>query len=105
MNRNSIEEEIDSLLYQPETALTDEEFSNRVMHRLPARRVARSHSRRWTLGIAAASGSALTALIAPPIEPVLQFYALDPALTTILTAALMASIIAIPVVWIMQSDW
>jgi hypothetical protein len=58
--------DIEAALRTPEPALADEDFSVKVLARLPPRR-RRSTVRRWTLAGAACLGSGLTALFAPPL--------------------------------------
>ena len=57
---------VEAALRAPEPTLADDDFSVRVLARLPPRR-RRSTARRWTLAGAASLGSALTALFAPPL--------------------------------------
>jgi hypothetical protein len=58
---------IEAALRSPEPTLTDDDFSAKVLARLPARQ-RRSTARRWTLAGAAAFGGGLTLAIAPPLE-------------------------------------
>ena len=68
MNRQP--DQIEAALRMSEPTLADDDFSEKVLARLPARR-RRSTARRWTLAGAAALGSALTLALAPPLETVL----------------------------------
>ena len=104
MIMDPMENRIKNLLDQPETAIADDGFSELVMGQLPRKRIGRSNSRRWTLAGAAAAGSALTILLAPPVESVFGLYNISSSQTTIIAAALLASIIAVPVIWLLQSD-
>jgi predicted MFS family arabinose efflux permease len=57
---------IEAALRASEPTLADDDFSVKVLARLPPRR-RRSTARRWTLAGAACLGSALTAIFAPPL--------------------------------------
>ena len=63
-------DQIEAALRMPEPPLADDEFSLKVLARLPPRR-GRNSARRWSLAGAAALGSALTLALAPPLETVL----------------------------------
>jgi MFS family permease len=67
---NKQPDQIEAALRTPEPPLADDDFSERVLARLPPRR-RRSTAQRWTLAGAAALGSALTLALAPPLETVL----------------------------------
>ncbi len=104
MIMDPMENRIKKLLDQPETAIADDGFSELVMGQLPRKRIGRSNSRRWTLAGAAAAGSALTNLVAPPVESIFGLYNISSYQTTIIAAALLVSVIAVPVIWLLQSD-
>ena len=67
---NKQPDQIDAALRMRESTLADDDFSEKVLARLPPRR-RHSTARRWTLAGAAALGSALTLALAPPLETVL----------------------------------
>jgi MFS family permease len=67
---NKQPDQIEAALRMPEPTLADDEFSAKVLARLPQRR-RRNAARRWTLAGAAALGSVLTLALAPPFETVL----------------------------------
>jgi hypothetical protein len=93
---------IERALRAPEQPLADEEFSASVLARLPPRR-RRSTARRWTLAGAAALGSALTLVLAPPLENALA--ALSPvavpdAVASTVALAAIVAIVTIPAVFV-----
>ncbi len=104
MTMDPMENRINKLLDQPESAIADDGFSEVVMSRLPRKPFGRPNTRRWTLVGAAAAGSALTNLVAPPVESSFGLFNMSSYQTTIIAAALLVSVIAVPVIWLLQSD-
>jgi hypothetical protein len=91
--------DIETALRAPEPQLADDEFSANVLASLPPRRRRRA-ARRWTLAGAAGLGSALTLLLAPPLEGVvasLSPVALPPLVISTVAAL---AIVTIPVVFV-----
>ena len=92
-----MQEQLDPLeraLRAPEQPLADEEFSAGVLARLPPRRRP-SSARRWTLAGAAALGSALTLVLAPPLENVLAALSPIAVPAAVASAVALAAIVAI----------
>jgi len=85
---------IDVALRAPEPTLADDDFSIKVLARLPPRR-RRSTVRRWTLAGAACLGSALTALFAPPLGDALAL--LSPWMIPPLAATTLAVLVIVMV--------
>jgi hypothetical protein len=88
---NHEETNLEAALRAPEPALADDEFSVRVLARLPPRR-RHFATRRWTLAGAAGLGSALTAVFAPPLGEALA------SLTPWMLPPLMATTLAVLVI-------
>src|SRR5919108_2622689 len=86
---------IEAALRAPEPTLSDDDFSVRVLARLPPRR-RHIATRRWTLAGAACLGSALTAIFAPPLGDALA--ALVPWMVPPLAATIVAilAIVLVP---------
>lgn len=83
---------IEAALRAPEPALADDDFSVKVLARLPPRR-RRSSARRWTLAGAACLGSALTAIFAPPLGDALA--SLSPWMIPPLAATALAVLVIV----------
>ncbi|HJR69079.1 MAG TPA: hypothetical protein VKA43_03490 [Gammaproteobacteria bacterium] len=83
---------IEAALRAPEPALADDDFSVKVLARLPPRR-RRSSARRWTLAGAACLGSALTAMFAPPLGDALA--SLSPWMIPPLAATALAVLVIV----------
>jgi MFS family permease len=84
---------IDAALRASEPTLADDDFSIKVLARLPPRR--RRMARRWTLAGAAGLGSALTALFAPPLGEALA--SLSPWMIPPLAATTVAVLVIVMV--------
>jgi predicted MFS family arabinose efflux permease len=67
---NEPHDSLEAALRAPEPALADDEFSAKVLARLPPQR-RRTNARRWTAMGSAALGSALTLAFAAPFETVI----------------------------------
>jgi hypothetical protein len=93
------------MLHAPEAAIADDGFSERVLHHLPRRRLGSVASRRWTLAAAAATGSLLTILLAPPVESVFGFARLSGSLQTFVIATLaFVATVAIPLIVVFHAE-
>ncbi|HEX7236139.1 MAG TPA: hypothetical protein VF405_04195 [Gammaproteobacteria bacterium] len=101
MNHN--ETDLEAALRAPEPALADDEFSARVLARLPPRR-RRIAARRWTLASAACLGSALTAVFAPPLGEALA--SLTPWMLPPLAATTLAVLVIVmaPGIYFLYSE-
>jgi anti-sigma factor RsiW len=94
---------IDAALRTAELPIADDGFSDRVLASLPPRKRRRTVSRRWTLAVAAGTGSLLTIVLAPSIEALglaLPYVGMVP----VLTALVFAAVVAAPLLWIMRSE-
>jgi hypothetical protein len=89
---------LEAALREPEPALEDDGFSDRVMGALPPKRFAGAKARRWTLALAAVSGGVLTLLLGAPLEKAFSSLALGSYATSII-ALLFVTLIALPTVW------
>ena len=100
---NHKETNLEAALRAPEPALADDEFSARVLARLPPRR-RRFATRRWTLAGAACLGSALTAVFAPPLGEALA--SLTPWMLPPLAATTLAVLVIVmaPGLYFLYSD-
>jgi predicted MFS family arabinose efflux permease len=85
-------QDLEAALRAPEPALADDDFSLRVLARLPPQR-RRSTARRWTLAGAACLGSALTAIFAPPLGEALA--SLSPWMVPPLAATALAVVVIV----------
>jgi hypothetical protein len=89
MSRDS--DKLEAALRTPEPLLADDDFSANVLARLPPRR-RHTSARRWTLAGAAALGSSLTLVLAPPLQSVVASiwpWSVPPlALSTVAVAAI-----------------
>ena len=94
---------IEAALRAPEPALADDEFSASVLARLPPRR-RRIATRRWTLAGAACLGSALTAVLAPPLGEALA--SLTPWMLPPLAATTLAVLVIVmaPGIYFLYSE-
>ena len=71
---DSLDKQLDKMLRKPEIAIGDDGFSENVLRGIPKQKINREKSRCWTLAGAAAIGSILTLLLAPPIEAVFRLF-------------------------------
>jgi hypothetical protein len=102
---DDIETELEEALQAPERSIGDDGFSERVLARLPRRRCGLAVSPRWTLAAAAAMGSLLTLLLAPPVESAFGLLKTSSTVQTlVLTAAGFVTVIAIPLVWLFHAE-
>jgi hypothetical protein len=94
---------LEDALRTAEPVIADDGFSERVMASLPPLKRRRAVTRRWTLAVAAGTGSLLTILLAPSIEALgltLPFVGMMPVLTAIVFVA----VVAAPLFWISSSE-
>ena len=68
------DEQLEDALQKSETSISDDGFTESVLARLPKRKSISVKPRCWTLAGAAAIGSFLTLLLAPPIEKAFGLY-------------------------------
>lgn len=106
MNEDKVDQQIESMLNQPEKEIADDGFSNTVMQRLPRKKLYRVNSRRLTLATAGAIGSALTIALAPPLEMVFESYniVLGEYAGSIVIPALLATLFILPLAWLLRSE-
>lgn len=96
---------VEQALGAPETAIADDGFSERVLERLPRRHMSHAASRRLTLAAAAATGSLLTILLAPPVESAFSFSRLSGDLQTFIVGALaFAATVSIPLLCLYHAE-
>jgi hypothetical protein len=101
----SVERRAEQALRAPEAAIADDGFSESVLERLPRRRLSSAASQRLTLAGAAAMGSLLTILLAPPVESAFGFARLSGGLQTLLLAALaFVATVGIPLVCVFHAE-
>jgi len=93
MNKHT--DDLEAMLRAPEPRLADDDFSERVLARLPPRR-RRSSARRWTLAGSAALGSALTLALAAPLETVVAAVAPWTIPAGALSTAAVIAVVTIP---------
>jgi hypothetical protein len=94
---------LEAVLRTAEPAIADDGFSERVMAGLPQRKRRRAVTRRWTLAVAAGTGSLLTILLAPSIEGLglaLPYVGMLPVLTMLAFVA----VVAAPLFWASSSE-
>lgn len=94
---------LEAALRTAEPVIADDGFSERVMAGLPPRKRHRAVTRRWTLAVAAGTGSLLTIVLAPSIEALglaLPFVGMLP----VLTALVFVAVVAAPLFWISSSE-
>jgi len=94
---------VEAALRTAEPELADDGFCERVLASLPPGKRRRVPTRRWTLAVAAGTGSLLTILLAPSIEGLglaLPFVGMLPVLTVLAFVA----VVAAPIVWIASSE-
>jgi hypothetical protein len=102
---DGLDSRVDNALRAPEAAIADDGFSERILQRLPKRRLSGAASRRWTLAAAAATGSLLTILLAPPVETAFGLALLPDSLRTFALAALaFAATVGIPLACVFHSE-
>jgi hypothetical protein len=101
----SVDSRVEQALRASETAIADEGFSDSVLHRLPRRRFSGAASRRWTLAAAAATGSLLTILLAPPVESAFGLARLSGSLQMLALAALaFTATVVIPLACVFHAE-
>ena len=99
------DQKLEEMLQRSEPPIGDDDFSESVLSRLPKRRSIGTKYRGWTLAGAAAMGSFLTLLLAPPIESAFSLYTTSRGHhTTVLAVLLLIAIVAIPTVWVLCSQ-
>jgi hypothetical protein len=102
----SVDRRVEQMLHAPEAAIADDGFSENVLQRLPKRRVSSAASRRLTLAGAAAMGSLLTILLAPPVESAFGLARLSGGLQTFLLAALaFVATVGIPLICVFHAEF
>lgn len=106
MSRDKLDQQLDQLLKQSEPELIDDGFSDAVMRSLPRKKFYQVNSRRLTLAIAAATGSVLTMLLAPPLELVLESYniVLSDDVSSLIVPAFLGALFILPLVWLLRSE-
>ena len=106
MSNESIDQYIESMLTRSEAEIADDGFSEIVMRRLPRKRLNLVNSRRVTLATAAAMGSALTILLAPPLEVVFKSYnsVLGEYANSVFIPVLLATLFILPLAWLFRSE-
>jgi hypothetical protein len=92
--------DIETALRAPEPQLADDEFSANVLASLPPPRRRRRAARRWTLAGAAGLGSALTLLLAPPLEGVVASLSPVAVPPLVISTVAVLAIVTIPVVFV-----
>ena len=100
---NKSHDSIEAALRAPEPALTDDEFSENVLARLPSPR-RRSNARRWTVAGSAALGSALTLAFASPLEAVVASVAPFDIPPLVLTAVAIVAVVALPTLLVFYTE-
>jgi hypothetical protein len=101
----SVDSRVDHALRASEMAIADNGFSESVLRLLPRRRLSSAASRRWTLAGAAATGSLLTILLAPPVESAFGLAHLSGSLQTLALAALaFAATVGIPLACVFHAE-
>ena len=94
----------DAMLRKPETAISDDGFSESVLCRLPGRWRYREKYRKWTLAGAAAMGSLLTLILAPPIETVFKLFEFESTdQIFVLLVYLFLMVLSVPLAWLLYS--
>ena len=91
---------IEAALRAPEQAIGDDDFTQAVFERLPAKRFSQAAARRWTLGGAALAGSVLTSVIGAPLETAFSSLVLGGGVNlTAVGILFVIGMLAIPVAW------
>ena len=99
------DKQLEEALQRSETSISDNGFTESVLACLPKRRGISLKPRCWTLAGAAAIGSFLTLLLAPPIEKAFSLYKITHGYhTTILADLLLITILAVPTGWVLYSQ-
>jgi|WetSurSiteA1Bulk_404760.scaffolds.fasta_scaffold145913_1 hypothetical protein len=99
------DQKLEEMLQRSEPPIGDDDFSKSVLSRLPERRSIGTRYRGWTLAGAAAMGSFLTLLLAPPIESTFSLSTISNGYhATALAALLLIALVAIPTVWVLCSQ-
>src|SRR5512134_2043316 len=95
---NEPHDPIEAALRAAEPALADDEFSAKVLARLPPprRRRRAAAARRWTMAGSAALGSALTLVLAEPLEAVVSSVSPWSIPPVVLTAVAVLAVVALP---------
>lgn len=97
------DKKLEEMLQRSEPPISDDDFSESVLSRLPKRRSIGTKYRGWTLAGAAAMGSFLTLLLAAPIESTFSLSKISNGYhATALAALLLIAIVAIPTVWVLS---
>lgn len=101
---DSLDQKLDEMLRKTEAPVGDDGFSEGVVNRLPKRRLNREKCRSWTLAGAAAMGSILTLLLAPPIETAFRLFEILGAYRIwMLAFFLVLIILTLPSAWLLYS--
>jgi hypothetical protein len=99
-----IDKQLDAMLRKPETPISDDGFSESVLSRLPGRGHYREKYRKWTLAGAAAMGSLLTLILAPPIETVFKYFEIKSTVQVlVLLIFLFLMVLSVPLAWLLYS--
>lgn len=102
----SIDKQLDGMLRKSETLIGDDGFSEGIINRLPKRRLSREKFRNWTLAGAAAMGSILTLILAPPIETAFKLFETLSAYPMLMFAIfIVTTILAVPLAWLLYSKF
>jgi predicted MFS family arabinose efflux permease len=100
---NTSPDSIEAALRAPEPTLADDEFSENVLARLPARR-SRTAARRWTVAGSAALGSALTLAFAPPLETIVGSISPWSIPPVVLSTVAILAIVALPTLLVFYTE-
>jgi hypothetical protein len=95
---------LEALLRSSEAVLTDAGFSAVVMATLPRARIGSTHARRWTLGVSAVVGGALTAAFAAPVENLFGSYAWGGTGLSAVVTMLFVALVTVPTVRALYSN-
>ena len=99
-----IDKQLDAMLRKSEQPINDDSFSESVLNRLPRKWHNREKYRKWTLAGAAAMGSLLTLILAPPIETVLKYFEINsPYQILKLLVFLFLMVLSVPLVSLLYS--
>jgi hypothetical protein len=98
-------ERLEELLSAAERPLADAGFTEGVMRSLPARRFGARRARQLTLTAAAAIGSALTLVLASPVETLLVGVVAPGGLAMeLITAGAAVALFAGPIAWVIYAE-
>jgi hypothetical protein len=99
------DKQLEEVLQRSETSISDDGFTESILAHLPKRKIINAKPRCWTLAGAAAIGSFLTLLLAPPIEKAFSLYKVTHGYhTTILADLMLIAILTIPTGWVVYSQ-